>query len=234
MEFSLLDLVLNASMGVKVIIFILLLSSIYSWYIIFKKYLEIKKYKTILDNFEVKFWSGKKFEMIYKSLGTGSEGIELVFREGFKTFFNLEKHAASKPLMLEKMIDTIKGKMHVKIQQEEKELVKDLSILATISSTAPYVGLLGTVYGILIAFWSLGSVKTVTINIVGPHIAEALIATAIGLFVAIPSQVAYNRYQVMINEMLEHYKIISNEIINLISTSLISTDKIDKTEKKQE
>lgn len=212
-------------MGVKFIILILLACSVYSWFIIFSKYMELKKYNKLLSSFEEPFWNGVQLSKIYKSLDKESDGIETIFKEGFRTFFTLEKHTIQNEHLTEKVIDTVRGKMHVKIQQEEKKLSKDLSILATISSTAPYIGLLGTVYGILISFWSLGNVKTVTMSVVGPHIAEALIATAIGLFVAIPTQVAYNRYHVMINDLLEHYKIISNEIVNMISSSLISTEK---------
>lgn len=225
-SFSFWGLILHASLGVQIIMLILVLCSIYSWTIIFKKIALFNTKKIILKHFENKFWKGEDWKKIISTIEAKKQnkGVNKVFRAGFNTFFQFQQNNNKKE-DVDDIVDVIKGCMNVEIIKEEKELEKDLTTLATISSTAPYIGLLGTVYGILIAFWGLGLEKQATIATVAPHIAEALIATAMGLFVAIPALIAFNKLSSTSMDITERYRIIENEMINTINKVLLTNSK---------
>lgn len=219
--FSVWGLMWHAPFGVQFIMITLLFCSIYSWAIIFKKLSQYSYKLLILKKFENRFWGGDDWKMISSDIQKtkNNKGINKIFKTGFNTFFEFQ-NASKKEA--DDIVEIISGCMNVEIVKEEKELEKDLATLATISSTAPYIGLLGTVYGILIAFWNIGLQKQATIATVAPSIAEALIATAMGLFVAIPALVAFNKLTIQSNDIIERYRIIEKEMINTVNKVIIS------------
>ncbi len=228
-EFSVISLISNASFGVQFVIFILFISSLYSWAIIFKKLKLIQKLTSTLKNFENDFWQGKSIADIYTKLTKKKQpttGIEVVFINGFKRFIKIKSklNSTNDSNKNKRMIYIIKSTFDGEISMQEQVISKDLAILATISSTAPYVGLFGTVWGILIAFWGFASEANVTIAVIAPHISEALIATAMGLLVAIPAQIAYNKFNIVSSEISDRYKNITHETITLLSQEILVTE----------
>lgn len=150
-------------------------------------------------------------------------GIDTVFTNGFKRFLKIKTklNNTSDSNKNKRMIFIIKSTFDGEISMQEQVMAKDLAILATISSTAPYIGLFGTVWGILIAFWGFASEANVTIAVIAPHISEALIATGMGLLVAIPAQIAYNKFNIVSNEIADRYKNITHETITLLSQEIL-------------
>ncbi len=173
-----------------------------------------------MNKFEKRFWKGDDWKVIVNDIEKtkNNTGINRIFRTGFNTFFQFQE---SNKKDADDIVEVVSGCMNVEIIKEEKVLEKDLATLATISSTAPYIGLLGTVYGILIAFWGIGLQKQATIATVAPSIAEALIATAMGLFVAIPALIAYNKLSIVSADITERYRIVEKEMINTVNKVLI-------------
>ena len=198
-EFSVFSLILHASFGVQLVMFILFIASLYSWAIIFQKIKMFKNMNSILGGFEKEFWKGVSIANIYTSLVKKNDknkiGIQVIFENGFKRFLKIKsKMTTTDSGKNKRMLYIIKDTFDGEIAMQEQLMSKDLAILATISSTAPYIGLFGTVWGILIAFWGFATETNVTIAVIAPHISEALIATGMGLIVAIPAQIAYNKF----------------------------------------
>lgn len=191
---SILNLVLQASVVVQLVMLALLFASLMSWSIIFTKRRLIHRTKAASDKFEAEFWSGGDLNTLYRSATRtkgGSIGMASIFESGFREFNRISQQGAFEP---DKMVDECRRAMRVSQMREVDRLEQSLATLATIGSTSPYVGLFGTVIGIMNSFRGLAEVQTATIAMVAPGISEALIATAMGLFAAIPAVIAYNRY----------------------------------------
>ena len=191
-EHSALDLILGASFAVQFVMALLAAASVVSWAIIFRKSRLLGSTIKATDVFEDEFWSGGDLASLYKSYeGTSPTGMASVFVAGFREFSRLRQQVG---LSGAQLLEGTRRAMKVAQLRETDRLEQNLSTLATIGSTSPYVGLFGTVWGIMSAFQGLGNVQQATLAVVAPAIAEALIATAMGLFAAIPAVVAYNRY----------------------------------------
>jgi biopolymer transport protein TolQ len=191
-EHSALDLILGASFAVQFVMALLAAASVVSWAIIFRKSRLLGSTIKATDVFEDEFWSGGDLASLYKSYeGTSPTGMASVFVAGFREFSRLRQQVG---LSGAQLLEGTRRAMKVAQLRETDRLEQNLSTLATIGSTSPYVGLFGTVWGIMGAFQGLGNVQQATLAVVAPAIAEALIATAMGLFAAIPAVVAYNRY----------------------------------------
>ncbi len=193
-DMSFLSLVMGASVIVQIVLFLLLAASFMSWSIIFTKRRLIQRTKAASDDFEASFWSGGDLNTLYRSASHeqgGSRGMASIFESGFREFNRVSQQGDVSP---EKVVDECRRAMRVAQMREVDRLEQSLATLATIGSTSPYVGLFGTVWGIMNSFRALGNVQAATLAMVAPGIAEALVATAMGLFAAIPAVIAYNRY----------------------------------------
>ena len=192
-EFSVVDLVLDASPVVQAVLLVLALAPITSWAVIFAKGRIIAKSRDQAGKFETAFWSGGDLGALYRSIetkGRAGTGLQSIFESGFGEFSRLRQLSTPSDLLLE----GAQRAMRVAQLRELDRLEKNLALLATVGSTSPYVGLFGTVWGIMSAFHNLGNAQQATLAAVAPGISEALVATAMGLFAAIPAVVAYNRY----------------------------------------
>jgi biopolymer transport protein TolQ len=213
-EHSALDLILQASPIVQFVMALLVAASVVSWAIILRKQQLLKTERLAADRFEDQFWSGGDLAALYKQLEAGSaSGMAGVFVAGFREFSRLRKQAG---LGAGQLLEGSRRAMRVSQLRETDRLEQNLSTLATIGSTSPYVGLFGTVWGIMSAFQGLGNVQQATLAMVAPGIAEALIATAAGLFAAIPAVVAYNRYADKVNRLELRYDAFMDEFSTLL------------------
>jgi len=193
-DMSIMSLVMEASLAVQLVLLILLGASFASWSIIFTKRRLISRTKSASDDFEASFWSGGDLNTLYRSASRqkgGSTGIASIFESGFREFNRISQQGG---VDTDKLIEECRRAMRVSQMREVDRLEQSLATLATIGSTSPYVGLFGTVWGIMNSFRALGNVQSATLAMVAPGIAEALVATAMGLFAAIPAVIAYNRY----------------------------------------
>jgi len=193
-DMSIFSLVMGASFPVQVVLFLLLAASFGSWSIIFTKWRLIQRSRSASDEFEASFWSGGDLNTLYRSATRqkgGSQGMASIFEAGFREFNRVSAQGDVEP---DKIVDECRRAMRVSQMREVDRLEQSLATLATIGSTSPYVGLFGTVWGIMNSFSALGNVQSATLAMVAPGIAEALVATAMGLFAAIPAVIAYNRY----------------------------------------
>jgi len=193
-DMSLLTLIMNASFVVKMVMLALLLASFLSWSIIFTKRRLIMRTKSASDDFEASFWSGGDLNTLYRSAGRekgGAIGMASIFESGFREFNRITAQGDTEA---DKVVEECRRAMRVALMREVDRLELSLATLATIGSTSPYVGLFGTVIGIMNSFRMLAGMQSATLAVVAPGIAEALIATAMGLFAAIPAVIAYNNY----------------------------------------
>jgi biopolymer transport protein TolQ len=193
-DMSFLHLIMGASIPVKLVMLILLAASFVSWSIIFSKRSLINRTKDASDTFESNFWSGGDLQTLYRSANRqkgGSIGMASIFESGFREF---NRGIAQENVQPDKLVEECRRAMRVSMMREVDRVEQGLATLATIGSTSPYVGLFGTVWGIMNSFRDLAGQHTATLAQVAPGISEALIATAMGLFAAIPAVVAYNRF----------------------------------------
>ncbi len=193
-DMSVIGLLLDASMPVQIVMLLLVIASLMSWSIIFTKRRLIRRTRNASDEFEASFWSGGDLNVLYQNATQergGSIGISSIFEAGFREFDRAMQQGG---IDADKVIEECRRGMRVAQMREVDRLEQSLATLATIGSTSPYVGLFGTVWGIMNAFVGLANVQSATLAVVAPAIAEALIATAMGLFAAIPAVIAYNRY----------------------------------------
>lgn len=214
-DLSITQLVLDASLVVQLVMALLLVASLLSWTVIFLKWSVIKQARQEADRFERRFWSGADLGDLYKRVSARRgklTGMESIFEAGFREFLHLRKSAVE-PLAL---VQGVQRAMRVALNREIDNLEMHLSFLATVGSTSPYVGLFGTVWGIMNAFIGLGAVKQATIASVAPGIAEALVATAMGLFAAIPAVIAYNRYSNDVERLISRYDIFAEEFSTIL------------------
>ncbi|MEH6566716.1 MAG: protein TolQ [Halopseudomonas sp.] len=195
------SLVLEASILVKGVMLILLLASLATWFLIAQRSTLFNNAKRAIMAFEDQFWSGKDLGQLYNG-SRDRAGVEQIFRAGYGEFTQLNQHDQGDP---EAVMQGVQRAMRVAIAREEERLEQHLPFLATVGSVSPYVGLFGTVWGIMNSFIGLSQVQQATLATVAPGIAEALIATAIGLFAAIPAVIAYNRFSTRSESLLGQY-----------------------------
>jgi biopolymer transport protein TolQ len=215
-ELSLLDLVLNASIVVQLVLVSLVLASITSWTMIFDRSRVLKRARRSADDFEQRFWSGGDLSALYRDLEQdkrGINGLASIFRAGFREYVRLRKGDNRDSMAV---LQGTERSMRVALSRELDRLEVNLPFLATVGSTSPYVGLFGTVWGIMNAFHALGNVKQATLALVAPGISEALVATAIGLFAAIPAVIAYNRYSNQVERLNSRYEEFMEEFSTLL------------------
>ncbi|MFL2706197.1 MAG: protein TolQ [Gammaproteobacteria bacterium] len=205
MSYSVIDLFLNASFIVQFVIILLLLASVSSWMIIFERWIYLSKSKDELIVFEDKFWSERGLEAIsQEGLEDKNEplGLECLFRAGYEEYKNLRKQDLEPDIIIE----GAERAMRIALSREQSSLEKHLPFLATVSSASPYIGLFGTVWGIMNSFRGLAETNQATLSAVAPGISEALIATAIGLFAAIPALIAYNRFASSVENLISNFE----------------------------
>jgi biopolymer transport protein TolQ len=215
-DLSIAHLILNASIVVQFVIALLVFASLSSWTMIFDRRRVLRKATRAADDFETRFWSGGDLAELYRQLerdGDDESGMAAIFRAGFREFARLRTKGHKDPMA---MVQGAQRSMRVALNREVDRLENHLSTLATIGSTSPYVGLFGTVWGIMNSFTALGNVKAATLALVAPGIAEALIATAIGLFAAIPAVVAYNRYSNKVERLNNRYDDFAEEFATIL------------------
>ena len=204
-DHSFIDLILNASLVVQLVMLILVVASVVSWTMIFNKRLLLKHSKIDADKFEERFWSSEDLSPLYNRITAGRyepSGMEKIFEAGYKEFSRLQKQEGIDP---EAILDGSQRSMRIAMNKEVDHLETNLSFLATVGSTSPYIGLFGTVWGIMNSFQALGTVQQATISMVAHGISEALVATAMGLFAAIPAVIAYNRYSNDVERLINRY-----------------------------
>jgi biopolymer transport protein TolQ len=216
-ELSILDLVLHASLVVQLVLLTLVLASIVSWTMIFDRAWTLKRAHRAADAFEQRFWSGGDLSALYRDLGQDDKavsGLASIFRGGFKEYVRLRKGDDRGDTMA--VIQGTERSMRVALSREMDRLDTHLPFLATVGSTSPYVGLFGTVWGIMHSFHALGNVQQATLALVAPGISEALVATAIGLFAAIPAVIAYNRFSNQVERLNSRYEEFMQEFSTLL------------------
>ena len=193
MDLSILELFLNASIVVQSVIVILILASIVSWMIIFERWIYIKKVNQQFFDFETRFWSDSGLEALLLTSQEGEHepiGAEYIFQVGYLDY----KRLIAEKIDSDTIMSSVQRNMQAALTKEQSLLEKHLPFLATVASVSPYIGLFGTVWGIMNSFRGLAGSSQATLSAVAPGISEALIATAIGLFAAIPALIAYNKY----------------------------------------
>jgi len=208
---SMWSLVANASVVVQLVMLTLVAASVTSWIMIFQRSTMLRAGRRALDAFEERFWSGIDLSKLYRQAGSNPDpdsGVEQVFRAGFKEFSRLRQQPGVDP---DAVMEGVGRAMRVAISREEEKLEQSLPFLATVGSTSPYIGLFGTVWGIMNSFRGLASAQQATLATVAPGIAEALIATAIGLFAAIPAVFAYNRFAARSEVLIGRYYTFADE-----------------------
>ena len=215
-ELNVLALILNASLPVKLVLGILIGFSIASWFIIFRKKVLLDRANATADEFEERFWSGADLAGLFKeltSVGDRIGGSAAIFESGFREFARLRQRRGVDSRAL---LEGAQRAMRVSATREVDRLEQSLEFLANVGSISPYVGLFGTVWGIMISFQGLANVKEATIATVAPGISEALIATAMGLFAAIPAVWAYNRFATKVERMSVRYDAFSEEFSSIL------------------
>ena len=216
-ELNVFGLVLGASLPVKLVLGILVAFSIASWFIIFRKKALLDRANHGADEFEERFWSGADLAGLFKDLTNGGEritGSAAIFEAGFREFARLRQRRGVDSRAL---VEGAQRAMRVASTREVDRLEQSLEFLANVGSISPYVGLFGTVWGIMIAFQGLANVKEATIAMVAPGISEALIATAMGLFAAIPAVWAYNRYSTKLERISMRYETFVEEFSSILA-----------------
>ena len=220
------QLIFGASIEVQIVIFILLALSVISWCIIVQRYLVLSAAARAVLNFEERFWSGIDLGLLYREgsemqgEGASMTGMENIFRVGFKEFMRLRQQGNVDG---EAIMEGAQRAMRVAYSREEDKLERHLAFLATVGSVSPYIGLFGTVIGIMNAFIGLASQAQATLQVVAPGIAEALIVTAIGLFAAIPAVVAYNRYASRVESVTGSYITFTDEFSSILHRQIHTT-----------
>jgi biopolymer transport protein TolQ len=215
-DMSIMSLVARASVLVQIIMFILLFASVMSWVVIFLKHKLLKQAQLEALRFEDQFWSGINLSDLYtqvKRRADALSGMAKIFEAGFSEYARIHKRGSSNTEM---MLAGVQRSMKVALAREQDRLEANLSLLATIGSTSPYIGLFGTVWGIMRSFTALGSVQHASLSMVAPGIAEALIATAMGLFAAIPAVIAYNRYAEKVDRIVGAYDNFAEEFATIL------------------
>ncbi|MBK6008496.1 protein TolQ [Ramlibacter ginsenosidimutans] len=219
-DLSILPLVLGASWVVQLVMLLLLVVSITSWAAIFRKLFSLRRVKSLNDDFEREFWSGTSLNDLFSAAAQNAKTagpMERIFASGMREYQKLRERRIGDAGTL---LDGARRAMRASFQREMDNIETHLSFLASVGSVSPYVGLFGTVWGIMHAFTGLGALQQVTLATVAPGIAEALVATALGLFAAIPAVVAYNRYARDIDRVAIHMETFIEEFSNILQRNL--------------
>jgi len=217
-------LLADASLPVQLVMAVLLLFSFMSWVIIIRKYTQLKAAMENAESFEERFWSGADLAQLFREVsnnGGDNGGMENIFESGFREFVRQRQRRTPD---MRTVIEGSERAMRVTGTKEIGALERNLEFLANVGSISPYVGLFGTVWGIMGAFQGLGEMKDVTIAVVAPHISEALIATAMGLFAAIPAQWAYNRYATKVERIASRYDVFQEEFSSVLQRQIQTDD----------
>lgn len=207
---------IQAGWVVKSVMLLLLVASVASWTIILQRSWYFKRQKLQYDAFQKRFWESSDLSLLYAHIDNHSEtkqGLAAIFHAGFKEFLRVRKQDSL-------AIDSIQRRMQIVQAKEAERLESHLPLFASVGSIAPYVGLFGTVWGIMTSFQALGHAQQATIAMVAPGISEALVATALGLFTAIPAVIAFNRYRVRANTLLDRYELFQEEFIALVEQQI--------------
>ncbi len=219
-DLSILHLVLNASFVVQAVMLLLLVVSVASWAAIFRKIISLRKIRSLNDEFERDFWSGTSLNELFQSAAQNAKHsgpMERIFASGMREYQKLRERRIADTSTL---MDGARRAMRASYQREMDAAESNLSFLASVGSVSPYVGLFGTVWGIMHAFTGLASLQQVTLATVAPGIAEALVATAIGLFAAIPAVVAYNNFARDIDRVAIKLETFIEEFSNILQRNL--------------
>ncbi len=219
-DLSIVTLLLNASWVVQGVVLLLLGVSIASWTAIFRKIISLKRVQKLNEEFNREFWSGTSLNELYAAATQNAKHsgpMERIFASGMREFQKLRERRMADPSIL---LDGARRAMRASYQREVDAVEANLSFLATVGSVSPYVGLFGTVWGIMHAFTGLAALEQVTLAAVAPGIAEALVATAIGLFAAIPAVVAYNRFAHDIDRVANKLETFIEEFSNILQRNL--------------
>jgi biopolymer transport protein TolQ len=217
---SILELILGASVVVQIVMAILVLASLASWVMIFQRGFALASIRREATQFEQSFWSGTDLREIYQELEAREEGIigmENIFFAGFKEFNRSRQRENVDP---DRVMQNVSRAMRVALSREEERLETHLPFLATVGSTSPYVGLFGTVWGIMNSFRGLATVNQASLSVVAPGISEALVATAIGLFAAIPAVIAYNRYSAQVEIIMNRFDAFTEEFSSILNRAI--------------
>jgi len=214
-DLSIIRLVLQASIPVQLVLALLAFASLMSWAIIFNKRMVINRARREADQFETSFWSGGDLAQLYRTVESRGRttGMASIFELGFREFARLRQQG---PVPVDQLLEGARRSMRVAQLKEIDRLEQSLSTLATVGSTSPYVGLFGTVWGIMSAFAGLGNAQQATLAMVAPGISEALITTAIGLFAAIPAVIAFNRYADQVGRLEVRYDAFTEEFSSIL------------------
>ena len=219
-DLSILELVMHASLVVKLVMLLLLAVSFMSWYWIFRKGFAIRDARRRTNDFERDFWSGGDLNSLYQSAVNNRHdagAMERIFEAGYREFTKLR---TQRTLDAATTVDGARRAMRATYQREIDDLEAHLAFLASVGSVSPYVGLFGTVWGIMHAFRGLANMSTATLSAVAPGIAEALVATAIGLFAAIPAVVAYNRFAHDVDRISVRFESFMEEFSNILQRQM--------------
>jgi biopolymer transport protein TolQ len=223
---SIVSLILNASLLVQLVMAILLIASVVSWVMIIQRGIYLRNAEVDYKNFEDTFWSGVDLNNLYRELSQlaqengGTQGVENVFRAGFREFSRLNSGDGVDP---DAVMEGTDRAMRVALSREEEKLSANLPFLASVASVSPYIGLFGTVWGIMNSFRGLAMVQQATLATVAPGISEALIATAMGLFAAIPAVLAYNRYAAKVETINACYETFAEEFSSILHRQVHSS-----------
>lgn len=210
------QLVLEASWLVQGVLVILLVASVASWMIIFRKRQALNRAEKEADGFEERFWSGTDLAKLHEGISAGhrhTTGMERIFEAGFSEFSRMRQQSRMSPAA---MVDGAQRAMRIALTRETEGLEHHLNFLATVGSTSPYIGLFGTVWGIMTSFHQLANVNQATIAMVAPGISEALIATAMGLFAAIPAVIGFNRFSNQVERLEVRYDNFKEEFSSIL------------------
>lgn len=219
-QLSILELITNATVVVQLVMAILVLASVVSWILVFQKAFLLSSVRRMATTFENDFWSGEDLRALFVELDESEAeviGLESIFHAGFKEYTRCSQLYGTQ---VERIMQNVQRAMRVALAREEERLEAALPFLATVGSTSPYIGLFGTVWGIMNSFRGLAMVNQATLSVVAPGISEALVATAIGLFAAIPAVIAYNRFSAQVEIMMNRFETFSEEFSAILNRSI--------------
>jgi len=219
-QLSILELVSNATIVVQLVMALLVFASVVSWILVFQKAFLLASVRRMATAFEDDFWSGEDLRALFVELDEGETeviGLESIFHAGFKEYTRSSQLYGTQA---ERIMQNVQRAMRVAMAREEERLEAALPFLATVGSTSPYIGLFGTVWGIMNSFRGLAMVNQATLSVVAPGISEALIATAIGLFAAIPAVIAYNLFSAQVEVIMNRFDTFSEEFSAILNRSI--------------